>query len=150
MILVINEWIFHDLLGENGPQKFRQSADFVLKLDKSSDIVVMPTEERWRIKANQLWGVATPIEREIGRLLLNLFVDSSRCIRLELDEVPATSEGTYDWVPSEDVYLIEAYVASDADLLVTTDETLFEKVAENGKFACEMRDDFLAGYGLHS
>ena len=30
----------------------------------------------------------------------------------------------------KDVYLIEAYVASNADLLVTTDETLFDKVAQ--------------------
>ena len=146
MILVINEWIFHDLLGENGPQRFRQTAEFVLKLDKSSDVVVMPTEERWRVKANQLWGLASPIEREIGRLLLNMFVDSSRCIRLEPDDIPTSPEGAYDWAPSEDVYLIEAYVASEADLLVTTDETLFGRVAEQGQFNCRMRDDFLADY----
>ena len=147
MILVINEWIFHDLLGENGEGRFRETARFVVELDRSADTLVMPIEERWRAKANQLWGMANPIERQVGRLLLNLFLDSNRCIRLESDEVPETSRSEYDWAPPEDVYLIEAYVASNADLLITTDEKLFDRVAQHGQFNCQMRDDFLSGYG---
>ncbi len=146
MILVINEWIFHDLLGENGPQRFRQTAEFVLKLDKSPDIVVMPIEERWRIKANQLWRMANPIEREIGRLLLNLFVDSNRCIRLEPEDIPEKPRNAHSWAPSEDVYLIEAYLAAGADLLVTTDETLNRAISEHRQFTSRLRDEFLSTY----
>ena len=146
MILVLNEWIFHDLLGENGPVMFRETAEFVVMLNRSSDIVVMPTEERWRSKANQLWGVATPIQREVGRLLLYLFADSTRCIRLEPDDIPSAAQSAYDWAPSEDVYLIESCVAAGADLLVTTDETLFDSVRERGVVQCQMRGDFLSGY----
>ena len=54
MILVLNEWVFHDLLGENGPDAFRQTATFIAKLNDSNDKLVMPTEERWRGKAYQL------------------------------------------------------------------------------------------------
>ena len=149
MILVINEWIFHDLFGENGEDRYRATARFVIELDRSRDTIVIPVEDRWKAKANQLWGMANPIERQIGRLLLNLFLDSNRCIRLESDEMSETPQSEYDWAPSEDVYLIEAYVASNADVLVTTDETLFDKVAEHGQFNCLMRNDFLAGYGAY-
>jgi hypothetical protein len=31
VILVINEWIFEDLIGENGPDKFKETAEFVLR-----------------------------------------------------------------------------------------------------------------------
>ena len=31
MILVLNEWIFHDLLCENGPSTFKETADFVVQ-----------------------------------------------------------------------------------------------------------------------
>lgn len=146
MILVINEWIFHDLLCENGPEAFKETAEFVVRLNRSNDTVVMPTEERWRSKANQLWGVATPVQREAGRLLLYLFTDSNRCIILNPDDIPAASHGAYDWAPSEDVYLIEACDAAHADLLVTTDETLFQAVAGHGQFTCRMRDEFLFTY----
>lgn len=54
MILLLNEWIFHDLLGDNGPERFRSTAAFVVKLDSSDDRIVMPTEERWKGKAFQL------------------------------------------------------------------------------------------------
>ena len=148
MILVINEWIFHDLLGENGQDSFRETARFVIKLDRSVDTMVMPVEERWKAKANRLWGMANPVERQVGRLLLNLFLDSKRCIRLESGDMPATSLVDYDWAPTEDVYLIEAFVASSADLLVTTDVALFQAIEQHGQFSCQMRDDFLAGYGL--
>ena len=150
MILVINEWIFHDLLGENGPNRLRETAAFVVTLNRSNDVVVMPPEERWRAKANQLWGVASPVQREVSRLLLNLFLDSNRCIRLESDEMPEIPQSEYDWAPPEDIYLIEAYVASSAHVLVTTDETLFDRVSEHGQFTCQMRDQFLAGYGRSS
>ena len=147
MIVVINEWIFEDLLGENGLDKFKETAKFVVNLYSSKDMVVMPVEQRWRKKANRARTAADPEHREAARLFVDLFWDLSRGIIVNADDVPENLEGTYDWAPSEDVYLIEAYVASNADLLVTTDETLFDKVAQHGHFTCQMRSDFLAGYG---
>ena len=150
MILVINEWIFEDLVGENGLDKFKETAEFVVKLNYSEDTLVMPVEQRWRDKANRARTAADPMNREAGRLFVDLFWDLSRGIILNPDDIPQVPQGLYDWAPRKDVYLIEAYVASNADLLVTTDETLFDKVSEQGQFTCQMRDDFLAGHGLSS
>ena len=146
MILVINEWIFDDLNGTNGPDRFKETARFVLELNRSQDRVVMPTEQRWREKANRARSAANPMYREAGRLFVDLFWDSSRGIILNPDDIPQAPEGEYGWAPSEDVYLLEAYDASSADLLVTTDETLFERVVEDGQFTCQMRDEFLPSY----
>ena len=148
MILLINEWIFHDLLGENGPQKYEVTADFLKRLFQSDDWITLPHEQRWRSKAFQLMTSTTPRLRQISQLFHRLLRDSDRCIIVNPDDIPAAPEGEYDWVPEEDVYLIEAYVAANADLLVTTDETLFDRVIEHGQFNCRMRDDFLAGYGF--
>ncbi len=136
MILVINEWIFDDLNGKNGLEKFKEAAEFVVRLNRSQDKVVMPVERRWREKANRARVSANPVEREAGRLFVDLFWDLARGIVLNPDDIPTTPQGTYDWAPAEDVYLIEAYVASNADLLVTTDETLFDNVEEHGEFNC--------------
>ena len=146
MILVINEWIFEDLNGANGPDRFKETARFVLQLNHSKDMVVMPAKQRWREKANRARTATDPMHREAGRLFVDLFWDSSRGIILNPDDIPPAQEGEYDWAPPEDVYLIEAYVASSADLLVSTDETLFDRVVEHGQFNCQLRNEFLADY----
>lgn len=83
----------------------------------------------------------------MGRRFVDLFWDSTRGVILSSEDISEVPLEEYDWVPHEDVYLIEAYVASKADLLVTTDETLFQAIAEHGGFNCQMRDDFLSSYG---
>ena len=60
MILVINEWIFHDLLGENGTKAFAETDKFIRKLFQSDDWIVMPSEQRWRGKAYQLMISPSP------------------------------------------------------------------------------------------
>ena len=147
MILVINEWIFHDLLGENGPKAFVEADNFIQKLFQSDDSIVMPFEQRWRGKAYQLMTSPSAGIRQVSQLFHRLLRDSNRCIVVNHDDISSVPEGEYDWAPTEDVYLLQAYDASKADLLVTTDETLFERVVEHGQFTCQMRDEFLASYG---
>ena len=146
MILVINEWIFHDLLGENGPEAFEASRDFVKRLFQSTDWIVMPNEQRWRNKAYQLMTSVAPELRQVSQRLHSLLRDSNRCIILNPNDIPGTPQSTYDWAPPEDVYLIEAYVTAGADILVTTDETLYQAIAEHGQFTCRIRDEFLSSY----
>ena len=146
MILVINEWIFEDLTGENGQDRFEETAEFVVKLNLSNDKLVMPAEQRWREKAIRARTAADPMQREAGRLFVDLFWDLTRGVILNPDDIPAEPLTSYDWAPPEDVYLIEAYLAARADLLVTTDETLFQAIAEHAQFTCRMRDEFLSSY----
>ena len=54
MILVLNEWVFHDLLGENGEAVQRETAVFLNDFYTSHDKLVLPREPRWSQKAYQL------------------------------------------------------------------------------------------------
>ena len=146
MILVINEWIFHDLLGENGPEAYDATEYFVERLFQSADWIVMPNEQRWKSKAYQLMISATPGLRQISQLFHRLLRDSNRCIILNSGDIPAAPQGKYEWVPPKDVYLVEACEATKADFLVTTDQTLFDRVTEREVVACQMREDFLSNY----
>ena len=47
MLLVLNEWLFHDLLNENGAVAFRETAEFTIALERSADRLVVPDEPRW-------------------------------------------------------------------------------------------------------
>ena len=42
MILVLNEWVFHDLLFDNGDPAFRETARFLVALQTSEDVLVIP------------------------------------------------------------------------------------------------------------
>ena len=105
MILVINEWIFHDLLFDNGADRFRSTAKFVVNLDNSDDRIVMPTEERWRRKAFQLMTAHSPAQRQVSQLFHSLLRNTDRCIRLLPPDIPGNPQDPYDWAPPEDVYL---------------------------------------------
>ena len=50
MILVLNEWVFHDLLGDNGEAVQRQTAAFLNAFHASHDKLVLPREPRWTRK----------------------------------------------------------------------------------------------------
>jgi hypothetical protein len=146
MILVLNEWVFHDLLSENGPDAFRETAAFLVSFIRSGDRMVVPAEKRWREKAFHLMNMSDPRGREVSKRFHSLMRDTRRAIHIKPEDAPSNPQESYARVPPEDVYLVLAYVASGADLLVTTDEGLFQAVAEHDELNCRMRDDFLQWY----
>ena len=146
ILLVLNEWVFHDLLGENGPDAFRETARFLLAFKGSEDKLVVPSEERWNGKAHQLMSMTDPLRRQVSRLFHSLLRDPARSIRVNTDEMTSASRDSYDWVPSEDTYLVLAYESTGADVLVTTDEKLAQAISEHNDVNCRMRDDFLPEY----
>ena len=66
MILVLNEWVFHDLLRENGVESFKETARFLISFKDSDDRMVYPPEERWKQKAFRLMTMSEP-PRETGQ-----------------------------------------------------------------------------------
>lgn len=146
MILVLNEWVFHDLLFENGDAAFRETARFLVALQGSEDVMVIPAEERWKRKAFQLMTMSDTRRRRVSRLLQRLLQDSNRTIRIQPIEAPLVRQELLDRLPCEDIYLVQAYVAAGADLLVTTDQGLYCAIREDHAVNCRMREDFLAEY----
>ena len=147
MLLVINEWIFHDLLMDNGRVAFKETESFVNRLFGSNDRIVVPDEDRWKRKAYQLMTESNPAQRQVSQLFHRLLRDPDRCLILSIAAPLGAPPDAYDWAPPEDAYLIQGYIASQADLLVTTDVPLFEAIAEYEQFTCQMRDDFVSAYG---
>ena len=88
MILVLNEWVFHDLLLDNGDAAFQETARFLIAFRESEDILVVPAEERWKRKAFQLMTMADIRQRLVSRLLHGLLRDSNRTIRIQPEANP--------------------------------------------------------------
>ena len=146
MILVLNEWVFHDLLLDNGDAAFRETAKFLMAFHESEDILVIPAEERWQRKAFQLMAMSDVRQRLVSRLLHGLLRDSERTIRIPPEANPPIPQDLLDRLPCEDVYLVRAYIAAGADLLVTTDQGLFCAIGDHADVNCRMREQLLAEY----
>ena len=150
MILVLNEWVFHDLLFENEDPAFQQTAQFLIAFAESNDVLVIPAEERWKRKAFQLMTMTDTRIRLVSKLLHRLMLDADRTIIIQPEEDPPTPQELLDRLPSEDVYLVLAYVSAGADLLVTTDRGLFCSIDEHDDVKCRMREDFLPWYAAQA
>lgn len=146
MILVLNEWIFHDLLGENGADAQRETATFLNVFYSSYGRLVLPTEPRWMHKAYQLMTLTNPLLRNTSKQFQSLLQDSARTIdsrNLSIVEIPDGLSGN---LPEEDVYLVSAYLSAEADKLITTDRELFNSVSDSELVSRQMREEFLSGY----
>ena len=150
MILVLNEWLFHDLLLENDDEHFRETALFVFALTKSADVLVIPVEERWSDKAYRLMTMSDVRQRQVSIRLQSLMWDADRTIRIQPKHVPEIPQEFLDRLPCEDVYLVEAYGAASADLLITTDGCLCRAIHEDDGVNCQMRAEFLSSYSAAS
>lgn len=150
MILVLNEWVFHDLLLDNGDAAFQETAKFLIAFRDSEDILVIPAEERWKRKAFQLMTMSDVRQRLVSRLLHGLLRDADRTIHIQPEENPPIPQDLLDRLPCEDVYLVRAYVAAGADLLITTDQGLSSAIGEHDDVNCRMREQLLAEYPMPS
>ena len=149
-ILLLNEWVFHDLMVENGETNFQETARFLIQLEDSGANLVIPSEKRWLDKAGRLMGNEDPKIRLIGRYFYSILLDSDRTIWTNYDEMQAVSEELYRGIPEEDIYLIQAYHCAEADLLVTTDTGLFGACQSKESVSCQFRDEFLRSFSAQS
>ena len=146
MLLLLNEWVFHDLLGENGCDALTETAEFLISFDRSNNRLVIPAEERWKQKAKRLMLMRDPRGRLLSKVFHSLMRNSNRAIRVATEGMPPIEEALRAQTPAEDLYLVLAYISSDADLLVTTDEKLHFALARHDEVNCHLRGDFLASY----
>lgn len=149
MLLVLNEWVFHDLLKDNGHAAFRATANFLIRFARSNDQLVVPAEQRWRDKAYPLMEMADPSRRQVSKLLHSLMLNPSRALFVTPEDLAVLPRPSYEWVPSEDAYLVVTYDVAGADVLVTTDEPLARAIDEHNGIHYQMRDDFLQSYSSH-
>lgn len=142
-ILLLNEWVFHDLTLENGEDSFRETASFLIYLQNAQITLVVPAERRWLDKAGRLFDGADPRVRTAARLFHNILRNSDRTIWTNYEQMESVPANIYSGIPEEDIYLIRAYATSGADLLVTSDTGLFQACESNDTINCQLRDDFL-------
>jgi len=146
--LVLDEWLWADLRGENQREAQRESFWLLQKVFDQCDQLVTVDGSPFLQKFYDLCEEASTGDprRAIVRTFRDQFLyNSEKLHRLQesdLPEVPREIEGN---IKDDDKYLVRAYLAAGAELLVTTDEQLMEALNNCG-IRCRDRKSVISDY----
>jgi hypothetical protein len=149
-VLVVNEWVFHDLKGENGESCRVAAVEFLERLvARCQHQLAAPEPGPWLEKAYDLMRQPDPLTRLASRRLWGVLNDSRKCVRCNVEECPPLPDNLQTRVPADDVYLVQAALALEAVALVTTDARLkscLEEIGNPHRLTVILREVFLREY----
>jgi len=146
---VLDEWLWADLGGENGEKAQQESLQLLLKIFERCDQLVTVEGGAFLEKFYRLCEIAEdsgdPRRRIVRVFKYQFLYNSKKLICLSEEELPDLPEEMANTIEEKDRYLVRAYWASDAELVVTTDNPLLEAL-RSGNVKCQHRDSFLPHY----
>jgi hypothetical protein len=146
-LLVVNEWLLHDLCGDHGPNAQRTAVEVLAKLRSTPDKIAVRQGDPWMTKAYGLMKNTDSAIRLISKQLQSLLRDPECCRILEAHESAPIPADVAAKLPRKDLYLVETYLAFNADLLVTHDESFLQAlVAHCPQVKPQDKDAFLAWF----
>ena len=145
-VFVINEWLWHDSSGENGPDAQKQAFEVIRILANSTHQIVIIEGSPFDQKAWALCKSSNTAVVGLARIFRNnIRQNSGRCIIVKPDHAAAYPDELGSSVKPDDQYLVRAQLSVAGSILVTTDKPLRD-VIENAGLPCMLRGDFLTAY----
>lgn len=148
-LIVVDEWLYHDLRGDNGDEKQEDAFRFLFKFIKTPDKMVILRGSPFEKKMFKL--VSESENNESAALLSKLFhkaimVNSSKTVFLERDQLKPITPKLLKLIPSDDQYLFEAHLNVKKSFILTTDGRWPQKLVQHSSVKVKMRDAFLKSY----
>ncbi len=139
MILIIDEWLWHDLAGENGEEKKKEAFMFLIHILKICDKIAVMENSPF---VKKFWDFSKVLDREVIKLFKNGFLlNSDKCKLCEY-----TDSYTLPEIKPDDLYLYNLYcILEEEKWVITTDRPLIEVFKKEGLKAYH-RDEFLSDY----
>ena len=144
MILIIDEWLWHDLIGENGKDKQKEGFVFLKCIFKICDKIAIMEKSPF-IKKFWHFLKNNALSPEMIKLFKNCFLFNSDKCRL----VDYTSKYTLEGIKPDDLYLYNLCHVLEREsneyIVITTDKPLIESFRKRG-LKTKHRDEFLKSY----
>ena len=142
--LVLNEWILHDIAGDNGTENQESASRVLVTLLHGETKLVVMRGSRWVAKVYQIWSTTDPVVRSLIRqLYLEILIDSRRGLLRAPDCCSSVPSAWIEGVPEDDAYLVSTYYFGHADILVTHDEKLMSILQSQGHVNVVSRREFM-------
>jgi len=146
---VVNEWIFHDLSGENGWEAQDETFRFLQRVKERCDTIAVLRGSRWTEKAFELMTLSEQTARRLSKFLhLEILQNSKKCQYIDPGQIKGLPQDILANIPADDAYLFELYHSVGADVLVTTDEHLVQAASSlpDFDFTIRLRAAFVPEY----
>ncbi|MCY3936712.1 MAG: hypothetical protein OXG02_05865 [Chloroflexi bacterium] len=152
---IINEWLLHDLLGDNKSESQKQSVQILNSFTHEPHGIVILQDSPWMSKAWQLMKMTDPLQRKISQFLhLSILRDANKCRIIKEDEVEKLPDSlqqllTNSQIDNDDEYLLQTWCSSPVKIecIVTTDKNLMRALDEHyPEIRTIHRDEFLDSY----
>lgn len=145
--LVVNEWLIHDLRGDNGEERQREGLQFLVVLVKKCDHLVVLEGSQWMAKA---YNLMTHSELKIRQASIYLrskvLLDPLKITKRNPKDISVLPEKLKALVSAEDEYLIQLHLAVPGSIVVTTDEDLQHSFSPFPEVRIRLRTRFMAEY----
>jgi hypothetical protein len=155
LILILDEWIIHDLQGDNGKDRQEESLELLERIKRNCDKIAIVKNSKF---VNKIWQFSkeaskssSQAKRNIFRILKNEFLfnlNKSEILELEHAKVKDLME-VLEEVNKDDHYIVIAYHSLKQKgvecVIVTTDKPLSEILIRHN-INCKLRDGFLKDY----
>jgi hypothetical protein len=142
MILIIDEWLWHDLAGENREEKQKEAFRFLECIFKICDKIAIMENSPF---IKKFWHFLNALPPEMIKFFKNYFLFNSDKCKL----VDYTDKYTLIGIKPDDLYLYNlCYVLekeNDECIIITTDKPLIEVLKKQG-LKVKHRDEYLKGY----
>ena len=144
--LIIDEWLWSDLAGENTIDEQRETIEFLKAIFNKCDRIVTVKGSRFDQKFFELFRHSDITRLSIAKFFKARFwYNSQKSLMLEEDQLQSLPEALAAEIEQTDHYLVRAYLTSDASKIVTTDNPLKEALTKHG-LACSHRNEFVPAY----
>jgi hypothetical protein len=151
--IVINEWLPHDIKGDNGLLAQQRAGFFLEAIRGGNNRIIVLRESKWEAKVWQLWKENDTRIQLLSKLLfLSILIDPLKCRHLRPDEVQPLPANLAGQVPPDDTYLFQAALAEGAKTIITTDGRLIKAVTSANDYGIQLvpRDNYYQLLGIQS
>lgn len=150
--IVIDEWLFADLSGENEELGDRQleALHFLGKLVKVRDKIVILEGSPFQIKMRRFMSQSRmddPLVKGIVKFLSNAVLTNSDIIlSLSNEDLKTVPKKLTKVIPLDDFYLFQEHLSVKNSFILTTDGRWDKKIMQSKLLKIEMRDPFIKDY----
>lgn len=143
--LIIDEWIWHDLSGENGEDKRKEAIEFLETVYKKCDKIATVKDSKFENKYFNFCQRTDNICRNIIRYFKSyIFFNPEKYISINEEECQQIPENVSSKINPDDCYLVKLNYKLQCPI-ITTDNPLL-KILEEQQIQCKHRDNFLQSY----
>jgi hypothetical protein len=149
MRIVINEWLLEDAYGTNGPDARLEAMKLAEQIALRNHVIVTLRPSKWIDKVFRLCGSQDYRASQLGSYFKSLLYNPKKCLIVDA-ELDFQLPNSLDRVKDDDHYLVEAYLKSEAGLLVTSDQPLINifKSVDEPTISSIHRNEFLRSWDI--